>query len=137
MNWKQNKIIFNYISNKNYIIKKDTGTNNILYINWDNFMMKCKYFLAFSVDCNDNIYWSCDNSYIDQKTKYLTNNIKINIEPNQNKKFNHNIINSIKKIIQTNTHVIYENEKINFIWCIIGNYKEYKQFYIITEIIYF
>lgn len=137
MNWKQNKLLFNYISNKNYMIKKDMETNNILYISWDNFEIKCKYFLVFSVDSVDNIYWSSDNPYIDQKTKYLTNYIKINIESNKNKKYDNELINSLKKIIQSNSHVIYENEKIKFIWCLTGNYKEYKQFYIITEIIYF
>lgn len=134
MNWKQNKIFFNYISKKNYFIKKDNETNNILFIKYDNFEIKCKYFLAFIVDQNNNIHWSCDNPYIDQKTKLLSNFIKKNIN---NNKFDNNIINYFKKIIHDDSYIIYDNEKINFIWCITGNYKKYKQFYIITEIIYF
>jgi len=136
MNWKQNKILFNYIINKKYFIEKDRETNNILFIKWKNNEMKCKYFLALTVDINNNILWSCDNPFIDQKTKYLSLNIKINLE-NQTTKFNIDFLNNIKKIIQSNTFVNYEEEKIFFIWCIIGNYKNYKQFYIITEIIYF
>ena len=48
MNWKQNKLIFSHIMDKEYLIKKDVNTNDILYINWDQFEMKCKYFLAFT-----------------------------------------------------------------------------------------
>lgn len=136
MNWKQNKTIFNHIIEKDYTIIKDTETNNILYIKWNNFEMKCKYFLVFSVDSDKNIFWSSDNPYVDQKTKYLTNHIKMNMGLTQYKKFDFNIINGIKKQIQLNTHTVYEDEKINFVWCITGQYKNYRQFYIITEIIY-
>jgi len=134
MDWNQNKIIFNYISQKKYIIKKDNETNNILFIKYDKFEIKCKYFLAFTVDESNNIFWACDNPYIDQKTKFLSKYIKENINNNN---FNKNIINYFKKIIQNNSFIIYDNQKINFIWCITGNFKKYKQFYIITEIIYF
>lgn len=134
MNWKHNKILFNYIINQDYLIKKDIETNNILFIKWNQFEMKCKYFLAFSIDENSEITWSCDNPYIDQKTKYLSFIIKTN--SNNNKKFNNDFLNKIKEIIQSNTFVTYYDEKINFLWCIIGSYKNFKQFYIITEIIY-
>ena len=56
MNWKQNKTIFSHIINKKYTTKKDINTNDILYINWDQFEMKCKYFLAFTVDETNNIF---------------------------------------------------------------------------------
>lgn len=134
MNWKQNKIIFNFIINKDYIIKKDVETNNILFIKWEQFEIKCKYFLAFSVEENNNIVWSCDNPYIDQKTKYLSYIIKTNLYNKNN--FNIDFLNNIKKIIQADMSVIYEEEKINFLWCLIGNYKNFKQFYIITELVY-
>jgi hypothetical protein len=134
MNWTQNKIIFNYIINQNYLIKKDVESNNILFIKWNQFEMKCKYFLIFSIDEQNNIIWSDDNPYIDQKTKYLSFIIKSNIP--DKKKFNVNLLNGIKKIIQSNLSINYEEEKINFIWCLIGTYKNYKQFYMITEIVY-
>jgi hypothetical protein len=134
MNWKQNKIIFNYIINQKYLIKKDIETNNILFIKWKHFEMKCKYFLAFSIDDNTNIIWSCDNSYIDQKTKYLSYIIKTNLA--EKKKFSIDLLNDLKKIIQSNFYVNYDNNKIYFLWCLIGSYKNFKQFYIITDIVY-
>jgi len=135
MDWKQNKIIFNHIINQDYIIKKDIETTNILFIKWNQFEMKCKYFLAFSVDGDNKINWSCDNPYIDQKTKYLSFNVKNNLSGH--KSFTTNMLNDIKKMIQSNFSIVYEEEKIYFLWCLIGAYKKYKQFYVITEIIYF
>jgi hypothetical protein len=134
MYWKQNKIIFNFIINNDYLIKKDVETNNILFIKWSQFEIKCKYFLAFSIDENNNIYWSCENPYFDQKTKYLSYIIKTNM--NQTNTFSNNFLNSLKKIIQADMSIIYQEEKINFLWCIIGSYKNFKQFYIITELVY-
>lgn len=134
MDWKQNKTIFNYIIEKEYFINKDTNTNDIIYISWDQFEMKCKYFLAFSVDKFDNIIWSCDNPFIDQKTKYFSKNIKNNF--NEKKVFSSEILNDLKKIIQNGMSITYEEDKVYLMWCLIGNYKKYKQIYIITEIIY-
>ena len=135
MNWKQNKIIFNYIIKHDYLIKKDIETTNTIFIKWDQFEMKCNYFLAFSVGDNNDICWSTDNPFIDQKTRYLSYQIKSSL--GDKKKFSLDVLNNLKKIIQTNITITYENEKVNFIWCLIGSYKKYKQFYIITDIIYF
>ena len=134
MNWKHNKIIFNYIINQDYLIKKDNETNNTLFIKWEQFEMKCKYFLGFTIDENSNIIWSCDNPYIDQKTKYLSRVIKTNL--NNKNKFTIDLLNDLKKIIQLNFCVNYYNDKIHFLWCLIGSYKNFKQIYIITDIIY-
>lgn len=134
MNWKHNKILFNYIINQDYLIKKDNETNNTLFIKWKQFEMKCKYFLAFSIDNENIITWSCDNPYIDQKTHYLSNVIKTKLS--NIKIFNIELLNDIKKIIQSNLFVTYDNEKYYFLWCLIGSYKNFKQFYIITEIVY-
>ncbi len=134
MNWKQNKIIFNHIINKEYLIKKDINTNDILFINWEQFEMKCKYFLAFTVDIFNNIIWSCDNPYIDQKTKYFSSNIKNNLM--EKKLYSSKMMNELKNMILNGMSLVYEENKINLLWCLIGDYKKYKQFYIITEIIY-
>ena len=133
MEWKHNKILFNYIINQKYLIKKDIETNNTLFIKWDQFEMKCKYFLAFSIENNNDINWSYDNPYIDQKTKYLSYIIKTSL--GERKKFNIEFLNKIKDIIQSNSFTIYQDEKIKFLWCLIGSYKNFKQFYIITEIV--
>lgn len=135
MNWKQNKTIFSHIMDKDYTIKKDVRTNDILYINWEQFEMKCKYFLAFAVDEINNIIWSCDNPYIDQKTKYFSQCIKSNLGL-ENKIFSTQVLNDLKQMIQNRMSFVYGEEKINIIWCIFGEYKKYRQYYIITEIIY-
>lgn len=135
MNWKQNKTIFSHIMNKNYIIRKNPNTNDILYINWEQFEMKCKYFLVFTIDDSNNIIWSCDNPYIDQKTKYFSQCVKSVIGSN-NKIFTSQILNDLKRLIHDGMSFVYEENNINMIWCIYGDYKKYKQFYIITEIIY-
>lgn len=134
MNWKQNKIIFSHIMDKEYLIKKDVNTNDILYINWDQFEMKCKYFLAFTVDLSNNIIWSCDNPYIDQKTKYFSQYIKGNLR--EKNIYSSQIMNELKNLILGGMSLVYEENKINLLWCLIGDYKKYRQFYIITEIIY-
>ncbi len=134
MTWKYNKILFNYIINQNYIIKKDIETSNILFIKWKYFEMKCKYFLAFTIDNCEIITWSCDNPYIDQKTQYLSKIIKTKL--NNQHKFNVDLLNNIKNIIQTNFVITYDDQKYKFIWCLIGNSKNLKHFYVITEIIY-
>lgn len=139
MIWEQNKLLFNYILSQDYFIKKDSDTNDILYIKWNQFEMKCKYFLVFSIDNLDNIIWACDNQFIDQKTKFLSQIIKSiynsNISNNPNK-FDSKFLNKIKEIIQTNQFVKFNDQIINFMWGIIGTHSNFKQFYIIIEIIY-
>lgn len=139
MDWNQNKTIFNYIGEHEYIIKKNPDYNDILNIEWNNLDMKCKYFLAFTVNNKNEILWSFDNPYIDQKTRYLSNQLKLNMKLQENnlKTFSKEFINSLKKnIIQSKIKIIIDEEVINFIWCLVGKYKKYKQFYIITDIVY-
>ena len=135
MNYNQNKILFNYILDKTYIIKKDNSSNNILYITFDNNEIKCKYLLLFILKDN-KILWSFENNYIDPKTKKISLLIKDII----NKKFkiidNNKINEFLKYLLKEINYIIYENEKINFLWSIKGNIKNYKQIYIITEILY-
>jgi hypothetical protein len=133
MDWKHNKLLFNYIVEQDYLIKKDIETNNILFIKWEQFEMKCKYFLAFSIETNNEIIWSCNNPYMDQRTKYLSNVIKTNLH--NNNKFSMEFLNDIKNIIQTNSFTTFQDEKITFIWCLKGTFSNFKHFYIITEII--
>ena len=140
MNWNQNKILFNYILTHKYTIKKDSESNNILYINYNNTELKCKYLLLFSINNSNDILWSCDNPYIDQKTQTISLIIKnLLIEQNnlKNISYNNEIINGLKFILKNNTKINFNNELINLLWCLIGNIKEYKQIFIITEIIYF
>ena len=135
MNWKDNKIIFNLIINKNYLIEKDIITNDILFIKWDQFEMKCKYFLLFTINNNDDILWSSDNPYIDQKTRFLSKNIKTYLNKN---KYSIELLNNLKNLIKINYIINYEEETINLLWCLIRNYKKnYIKFYIIKKIFNF
>ena len=45
-------------------------------------------------------------------------------------------MNEIKNLILGGMSLVYEENKINLLWCLVGNYKKYRQFYIITDIIY-
>lgn len=136
MTWTQNKILFNYIINQDYKILKNSNTSDIIIIKWERFEIKCKYFMVFTVDEKNNIYWACDNLLVDQKTKYLSFNVKKKLD--DKKKYSTNTLNNLKKFIQSNLSIIYEDKKIDFIWSLFGNYnKKYIQFYIITEIINF
>ncbi len=139
MNWKQNKNIFNYIEKNDYLIIKNPEHNDILNIIWDKFDIKCKYFLAFTVDNNNKILWSFDNPYIDQKTKFLSYQLKLNMKlpDNQNNIFSNEFVSYLKKnIIQSKIDIFIADEEINFIWCLVEKFKKYKQFYIITDIVY-
>lgn len=122
------KTLFNYILNRKYVIKKDIESNDILYINFDKFEIKCKYFLIFTL-INKNILWTCDNIFIDQKTQFLSKLIK---ERFSNKK---NINKQLKDFFKLNISIEYDNKNINFIWCITGNNNKFINYYIITEII--
>ena len=136
MTWNQNKILFNYIVNQDYKILKNSNITNIIIIKWEQFEIKCKYFMVFTIDEKNDIYWACDNLLVDQKTKYLSFNVKNKID--DKKKYSTSTLNNLKNFIQSNFSIIYEDEKIDFIWCLFSNYnKKYIQFYIITEIINF
>lgn len=138
MNWTQNKKFFNYIIKNKYSIRKDTNTNNILYISWKKLNIKCKYFLLFVVNENEEILWSCDNIFIDNKTQYLSDYVKTSVIENgiNEKKFNEKILNLIKKKFESNTNIEYLNEKINLMWVITERLNNCKFYYVITEIIY-
>lgn len=141
MDWKQNKTLFNHIIKYNYIIRKDSENNNILYINYNNRELKCKYLFLFTVNNDNKILWSCDNPYIDQKTKYISYNLKDTIyKQDKNIKinfFNDELINILKLILKNHNQILFQEEKIILLWYLVDNMKNYKQFYIITEIIYY
>lgn len=139
MNYNNSKSLFNYILQYKYKIKKDVENNDIMYINYKIGEIKCKYLLLFNLDNNNIIHWSCDNPFIDQKTRIISLLIK-NFVLNKIKIKNNIYTEKINKILylvlKENSDINFEDEKINFLWIITGKIKEAKQFYIITEIIY-
>jgi hypothetical protein len=138
MNWEQSKIIFNHIIKSKYVIRKDLSKNDILYISWKKLNVKCKYFLAFVVNEMNEILWSCDNIFIDNKTQFLSKHIKtlISADGIDNKKFDKKFASLIKKIFESNDNIKYMEERINLIWVVTGTQHNYKYYYVITEIIY-
>ena len=137
--WFTNKTFFKYLIKQNYKIIKDIKTNDVLDIIWDKYDIKCKYFLAFTVDENNNIIWSDSNPFIDQKTRYLSQIIKKNIivDKIDSTIYSDKIMDKIKIIIKLETQIKLEEEQINFLWCLVGKFGKYKQYYIITDIIHY
>ncbi len=150
--YKNNKLFFNFLIKKNYKIIKEQNSNEIIKISFDNNEVKCKYILLFTQlktnqannlkDKFSGIMWSFENPYIDQKTKNICQTIKNNIEDNiRLSDGNDNINNTINKIInyiiKSKLTIRYNDEIIKPLWIITDNSKEYKQFYLITDIIYF
>ena len=62
MDYESKKLLFKYILKKEYEIKKHDEYNDILYINFDTFKIKCKYFLLFNVIQN-KLLWAFENPY--------------------------------------------------------------------------
>jgi hypothetical protein len=142
MNYDNIKSLFNYILKHKYQIKKDNQYNDIMYIDYETGVIKCKYLLLFTLDKENKIFWSCNNPFIDQKTRKISLLIKnyllkqTNIPNNVfTDKINKFLYILLKKKDELN-NINFENEKIDLLWMITGKIKEGKQIYIITEIIY-
>lgn len=121
MNYEQNKRLFKYILSKNYKITKDTNNHDILYIIFDTFEIKCKYFLLFSLIGN-KLLWSCDNPYNELETNKLCKEIK-------------NKIKHEKDIVKLTFNINETIVKLD--WIIEDKKSDYSSFYAITEIVHF
>jgi hypothetical protein len=149
-NYDNNKTLFNYILSNKYEIIKDPNSNEIMKIISNNNEIKCKYNLLFTIEYshkddkqNNKLIWSYSNPYIDQKTKLISIFIK-NALDNQYKNYwnwdnfsEKNVIELINIIIKQNLKIYYDGEFIDPIWIIKGDYSNYSQYYMITDIIYF
>jgi hypothetical protein len=139
-NYNNSKKFFNYIMDFNYKIIKDQFTNDIMIIKYDNKELKCKYLQIFT-SYDDKIFWSDSNPYIDQKTQFVSYTIKKYLENSNQYNYNKINDNDIKKIInliiKSDLKIKYYNEEINLLCVVTENTSEYKQFYLITELIYF
>jgi hypothetical protein len=137
------KNFFKYIMKFEYKIIHDDDTYDIISIKYDNKELKCKCILIFTLN-NDNLFWSNDNIYNDQKTRQIVSWIKYNLVNNKN--LNIKDINSVndkenlKLIIKSIINLdedLNKNFGLNSLCVITDNLKEYKQFYLITELLYF
>jgi hypothetical protein len=146
MNYSSKKSLFKYIQSKKYQIKKHNEFNNILFINFDTFKIKCKYFLLFSVINNNGnkLLWSCENPYCNIESFELCNKIygKYNkylkdIEFLNKDELKLKISEIIKMIIKNFENIQLKNKTYNLLWIIEDRKNNYSSFYVITEIIYF
>ena len=138
------KSFFNYIINKKYEIIKDPNSNEIMKIIYDNNEIKCKYILIFSTEIsnkNNNIIWSSNNQYIDQKTREISLFVKNTLELKKKYDWDNitkkEILNIINIIIKENLKINYADEYIYPMWIITGNIGNFIQYYMITDIVYY
>ena len=149
-NYDNNKTLFNYILSNKYEIIKDPNSNEIMKIIYNNNEIKCTYNLLFTIEHinkNDKKYnklsWSYSNPYIDQKTKLISIFIKNALDEQYKNNWDwdnfteKNLIEIINIIIKQNLKIYYDGEFIDPIWIIKGDFSNYSQYYMITDIIYF
>jgi len=147
MDYQSKKSLFKYITGKKYKIRKHDECNNILFINFDTFKIKCKYFLLFNTISNE-LFWSWQNPYCSVDTKKIDYEIYKKFEPTINKinkinkladsdEFRIELSNLIKSIIKNCKKVKLKNKIYDFLWILEDRNNNYSSFYGITEIIYF
>ncbi len=134
------KNLFKYVMKFKYKIIKDTNSYDILTIKYDNKEIKCKYLILFTIQ-NDKVIWASDNIYNDKNNRQIVSWIKNSIiEKNDNinleKITNDDLKQLVKNIIDVNNDLLI-NYNTNALCVITENIKEYKQFYLITELLYF
>jgi hypothetical protein len=131
--------LFKYIFNKKYEIIRDINNNDTIKIIYENNELKCKYLLLFSEEDN-NIIWPFTNNFIDQKTRFISELIKNKIEliyPNITFENTKNIKKIINYIISKEFIIKYDELEIKPIWVVFDTQKDFKHYYMITEIIYY
>ncbi len=143
MEYESKKLLFKYILKKNYQIKKHNEFNNILFINFDTFKIKCKYFFLFNT-IEDKIFWSWENPYCSIDTRKLCYKIYEqsidefkDLNTLNKDEFKESIKYLVKKIIKKFDKVELKDKTYNLLWIIEDKKKRYSSFYGITEIIYF
>ncbi len=134
------KKLFKYIMKFDYKIIKDPDYYDIITIKYDNKELKCKYMILFTLD-DEKVLWSDENIYNDKKTRDLVGWLRNRILESD-KNFNFDVVdeNSLKSIVGEIISLDNEIKKIhnlNTLCVLTENYKKYKQFYLITELIYF
>ncbi len=134
------KNLFKYVMKFKYKIIKDTNLYDVLTIKYDNKEIKCKYLILFTI-FDDKILWASDNIYNDNNNKSLVFWIK-NLITEKNTNINLEKITTddlkllVKNIINLDNDLL-KNYNTNALCVITENIKEYKQFYLITELLYF
>jgi len=137
------KNLFKYIMKYKYNIIKDPNIYDILTIRYDNKELKCKYLILFTL-YKKQVMWADVNLYNDKKNKeivtwlknYISDNEELNVELNVETMSGKKIKKTVKKIIDSNKE-LSRSFDTNALCVITENYKEYKQFYLITELINF
>jgi hypothetical protein len=153
INYKKNKMIFSKLIGEKYIIKKDSHDKNLLIIQSMGKEVKCKYLLFLTEKglkksdlFNSLIIWSDSNPYIDQYTREISKIIRKTLE--KNKKYllaqNNQLISKINlqdlvnSLIKNQYNFLDKSGKsINCNWVLTNNHNNIKEYYMITDIIYY
>lgn len=141
-NYDENKKIFNYIIKNKYRVKKDYDNPEILYIEYDDKIIKCKFLLLFTInkfEKYNKMLWSYENNFINKKTKTISKLIKSNINfyINYEDISSNDILKIINFILKNKNEIYYENNKITPIWIINDKILNFIQYFMIIDIIYF
>ena len=145
INYKKNKIIFNKLLEKKYIITKDSNDKHLLMIKTNDKQIKCKSIMFLTL-FNNMIVWSDLNPFIDQYTKEISQIIREKIfnekkyiinEKTQNIKIE-NLNDMINNLIKNQYNFIDKSGKsINCNWILTNINNGLTEYYMITDIIYY
>lgn len=147
--YNKNKLIFKILPSKDYELYKDIYEKDILIIQDNDKKIKCKYIMIFTEQQIDNkksiLMWSDSNLYIDNMTRHICTIIRKELLKNNDylKDIDNQIIKSddLKKLVKTlikDKHIfVYKNKNIDCKWIITNDNANVKEYYMITDIIYY
>jgi hypothetical protein len=152
INYKKNKMIFNELINKKYKIKKDTIDKSTLSIYSNNKEIKCKYIMFMIEQIIDEkkeeslIIWSDSNPYIDKYTREISEIIRNTLQKEKTYILNQNNQIITKKDLEDLINNLIKNQynfldkfgkSINCNWVLTENQNQIKEYYMLSDIIYY
>lgn len=150
INYKKNKMIFSDLLGNNYKIKKDSSDKNTILIYSNNKEIKCKcimFMIEKKLDNNKSlIIWSDGNPYIDQYTRNISEIIRETMQ--KEKEYIIKGCNQIitKKDLQDLISNMIKNQynfldklgkSINCNWILTNEQNNVKEYYMLSDIIYY
>jgi hypothetical protein len=151
INYKKNKMIFSELIGKKYKIRKDSIDKSTLSIYSNNKEIKCKYIMFMMEKLNDKnqeslIIWSDSNPYIDQYTREISKIIRNTLQKeksyilNQNNQTitKNNLLDLINNLIKNQYNFLDKfGKSINCNWVLTENQNQMKEYYMLSDIIYY
>ena len=151
INYKKNKMIFSELIGKKYKIRKDSIDKSTLSIYSNNKEIKCKYIMFMMEKLNDKnqeslIIWSDSNPYIDKYTREISEIIRNTLQKeksyilNQNNQTitKNNLLDLINNLIKNQYNFLDKfGKSINCNWVLTENQNQMKEYYMLSDIIYY